>query len=57
MKLSQKLNFCFVLFFKGCGGLNRYVLHRLMCVNAWPQGVMLLGGVALLEEVNETGRL
>jgi hypothetical protein len=21
-----------------CGGLNRFDLHRLMCLNAWPMG-------------------
>ena len=21
-----------------CGGLNRFGLHRLMCLNAWPKG-------------------
>ena len=31
--------------------LNRYDPYRFMCLNAWPQGLALLGGVALLEEV------
>ena len=38
-----------------CGDLNRNNLHRLTCVNAWPIGRTLLGGVALLKEVWHSG--
>jgi hypothetical protein len=31
------------------GSLNRFEPCRFICFNAWPQGVALLGGVALLE--------
>lgn len=34
-----------------CGGLNRFSSHRVMRLNAWPQGTVSLGGVAFLEEV------
>jgi hypothetical protein len=37
------------------GGFNRHDPYRLMSMNAWPQGVALLGGVALLEEVCHCG--
>ena len=45
-----------------CRGLNRFGLHRLMCLNAWPTGsdtIMRCGlvgiGVALAEEVCQCG--
>ena len=37
------------------GALNRNGHHRLMCLNAWSQGVALLGDVTLLEEVHHYG--
>ena len=43
------------LFLHWYSGLNRYGSHRLICLNAWPQGVALLVGVALLEEVCHYG--
>lgn len=35
-----------------CGGLTRNTTYKLMCVNAGPQGMVLLGGVALLGSVS-----
>lgn len=32
-------------------GLNRFGPHKLTCLDAWPTGSGLLGGVALLEEI------
>ena len=36
---------------KYCGGLDRVGTHRLMYLNALPQGVALLAGVTLLKEM------
>jgi hypothetical protein len=36
-------------------GLNRNGSHRVICLNAWPQGVALFGGVTLLKEVCHCG--
>jgi hypothetical protein len=45
-----------------CGGMNRFGLHRLMCLNAWPTGSgsvrkygLVRVGVTLLEEVHHCG--
>ena len=31
-------------------GLNRNDINKSMCLNAWPSGVAVLGGVALFQE-------